>query len=341
MLRAVLKFHEVLFAKPTLVDDDCTHPSWKHFKGCLSALDDTLIDVTVPEVNKARYHTHKGNVSVNVLVAYDRGMHFTYMLAAWEGSVTDARILRDAVARDDGLRVPHGIMDGDTAEQGLAKLRNRNDKGRRDVSVREEQVFPNTDLKSAPHITSRMTVWKRNYHSLFEILKNTGVDLDSTTKMIEATDPNARLMRRKSWPLYEDWCEILGQSRATGEATDESQSPSGFAQTGDSNDGEDKQWTQKKAPLNSDLMVSVVQNFCDNASNRLCEIAQTIGYDQDMSAARKMIYSSVSKMNTLTLQEKMHATTLIARNSKDIDVFFSLPDTDRMEWVILLLNGDI
>ncbi|KAL8520719.1 hypothetical protein ACS0TY_011316 [Phlomoides rotata] len=225
MLRAVIKFHEVLFAKPTPVDDDCTHPSWKYFKGCLSALDGTLIDVTVPEVNKARYHTHKGNV----LVAYDRGMHFTYMLAGWEGSVTDARILRDAVARDDGLTVPHGIMDGDTAEQGLAKLRNRNDKGRRDVSVREEQVFPNTDLKSAPHITSRMTVWKRNYHCLFEILKNTGVDLDSTTKMIEATgeqwdafmkkDPNARLMRRKSWPLYEDWCEILGQSRATGEAT--------------------------------------------------------------------------------------------------------------------------
>ncbi|KAL8520720.1 hypothetical protein ACS0TY_011317 [Phlomoides rotata] len=98
---------------------------------------------------------------------------------------------------------------------------------------------------------------------------------------------------------------------------------------------------KRKSPLNSDLMVSVVQNFCDNASNRLCEIAQTIGHDQDMSAARKMIYSSVSKMNMLTLQEKMHATTLIARNSKDIDVFFSLPDTDRMEWVIMLLNGDI
>ncbi|KAL8482098.1 hypothetical protein ACS0TY_028302 [Phlomoides rotata] len=72
-------------------------------------------------------------------------------------------------------------------------------------------------------------VWKRNYHSLFEILKNTGVGLDSTTKMIEATDeqwdafikkdPNARMMRSKSWPLYDDWYEIFGQSRATSEAS--------------------------------------------------------------------------------------------------------------------------
>ncbi|KAL8534205.1 hypothetical protein ACS0TY_010273 [Phlomoides rotata] len=122
VLRAVLKLHEVLLAKPSPVTDDSTHPSWKHFK-----------------------------------------------------------------------------------------------------------VFPNTNLKPEPHINSCITVWKRNYHSLFEILKNTGVGLDSTTKMIEATneqrdafmkvDPNFRLMRSKSWLLYDDWCEIIGNSRATGEAS--------------------------------------------------------------------------------------------------------------------------
>ncbi|KAL8487723.1 hypothetical protein ACS0TY_023707 [Phlomoides rotata] len=97
------------------------------------------------------------------------------------------------------------------------------------LSTYMKQVFPNTDLKPEPHINLRITVWKRNYHSLFEILKNTGVGLDSTTKMIEVTDeqwdafmkrdPNALLMRSKSWPLYNDWCEIFGQSRATGEAS--------------------------------------------------------------------------------------------------------------------------
>ncbi|KAL8496738.1 hypothetical protein ACS0TY_020419 [Phlomoides rotata] len=109
VLRAVLKLHGVLLAKPSPVTDDCTHPSWKHFKGCLGALDGTMIDVTISEIDKARYHTRKGTVSVNVLATCDRGMRFTYMLVGWEGSAVDARVLRDAIARDDGLRVPHGL----------------------------------------------------------------------------------------------------------------------------------------------------------------------------------------------------------------------------------------
>ncbi|KAL8509515.1 hypothetical protein ACS0TY_016653 [Phlomoides rotata] len=115
-----------------------------------------------------------------------------------------------------------GHMETGNAEQVTKPLRNITENGRRSWSVREEQVlsealkkivlegwktengfrvgylnllstymkqvFPNTDLKPEPHINSRITVWKRNYHSLFEILKNTGVGLDSTTKMVEATD---------------------------------------------------------------------------------------------------------------------------------------------------------
>ncbi|KAL8501131.1 hypothetical protein ACS0TY_020626 [Phlomoides rotata] len=154
-------------------------------------------------------------------------------------------------------------------------------------------------------------------------------------------------MKSKSWPLYEDWCEIFGQSRATGEAgishlrattpppsfsanidvdkasnkvgdetQDESESPSGHAQTGESNDmGKRSSGRKRKTPLPADPM--------------------------DMSTARKMIYSLVSKMNMLTLQEKLRATALIARNAEDIDVFFFLPDTDHVEWVTMLLNGDI
>ncbi|KAL8515785.1 hypothetical protein ACS0TY_014468 [Phlomoides rotata] len=308
-------------------------------------------------------------------------------------------------------------MESGNAEQVPKPLRNRTENGCRSWTVHEEQVlseamkkimlegwktengfkigylnllstymkqvFPNTDLKPEPHINSRITVWKRNYHSLFEILKNTGVGLDSTTKMIEATDeqwdafmkvdPNARLMRSKSWPLYDDWCEIFDNSRATGEASvshlrtttplplfstgmnvdsvsnrvgdetqDESQSPSGYAQTGESTDtGKTNSGRKRKSPLQPDLMVYVVQNFCDNASNRLGDIAQRIGHDQDLSAARKMIYSSISKMSMLTLYEKLCATALIARNAEDIDIFFSLPDPDRVEWVNMLLNGEI
>ncbi|KAL8513994.1 hypothetical protein ACS0TY_013200 [Phlomoides rotata] len=239
----------------------------------LGALDGTLIDVTVPEIDKARYRTRKGTISVNVLAVCDRSMRFVYMLTGWEGSAADTR-----------------------------------------------------------------------------------------------KDPNARHMRHKSWPLYADWCEIFGQSRATGYSAQSHLNarmppPSSSAPTdvgegtfrvnaenvGDSQTGENDQEMGKtsssdrkhKLSSTSDPFVNVVHNFCNTASDRLGKIAQRIGHDQDMSTSRKNIYSSVSKMDTLTLQEKLCATTLIARHAEDIDVFFSLPDDDRKEWVLMLLNGDI
>jgi len=44
----------------------------------------------------------------NVLAAVDFDQKFTYVLAGWEGTSHDALVLRDALAREDGLRVPQG-----------------------------------------------------------------------------------------------------------------------------------------------------------------------------------------------------------------------------------------
>ncbi|KAL8554552.1 hypothetical protein ACS0TY_002658 [Phlomoides rotata] len=317
VLRAVLKLHEVLLAKPSPVTDESTHPSWKHFKGWTSWRDTLAHEM---------YNTWRGYVD----------------------------------------RRP---MESGNAEQVPKPLRNRTENGRRSWSVREEQVlseamkkivlegwktengfkvgylnllstymkqvFPNTDLKPGPHINSRITVWKRNYHSLFEILKNTGVATgEASVSHLRATTPP---------PVFSTGMNVDSASNRVGSETqDESQSPGGYAQIGESTDtGKTNSGRKRKSPLQPDPMVCVVQNFCDNASNMLGDIAQRIGHDQDLSAARKMIYSSISKMSMLTLHEKLRATALIARNAEDIDVFFSLPDPDRVEWVNMLLNGEI
>ncbi|MFQ6656445.1 hypothetical protein Gotur_026553 [Gossypium turneri] len=35
-------------------------------------------------------------------------MQFVYVLSGWEGSIADGRVLRDAICRRHGLKVPHG-----------------------------------------------------------------------------------------------------------------------------------------------------------------------------------------------------------------------------------------
>ena len=69
-------------------------------------MDETLIKVTPPSDEKPRYRTRKGCISTNVLGVCCPNMQFIYVLPGWEGSAHDGRVLRDAISRSQGLRVP-------------------------------------------------------------------------------------------------------------------------------------------------------------------------------------------------------------------------------------------
>nr|KAJ0226577.1 hypothetical protein LSAT_V11C100043900 [Lactuca sativa] len=108
VLGALMRIQEILFVNPTPVANDCTDNWWKWFKGCLGAIDGTYIEVNVCDLDKPRYRTRKGNIAMNVLGVYNRDINFVYVLAGWEGSATDSRVLRDAITRHNGLKIPVG-----------------------------------------------------------------------------------------------------------------------------------------------------------------------------------------------------------------------------------------
>ena len=59
--------------------------------------------------------------------------------------------------------------------------------GKIEDSLRKE--FPNTDLKGTPHITSKISAWKKSYTSLSKILARSGVGFNSDGQyMIECDD---------------------------------------------------------------------------------------------------------------------------------------------------------
>jgi DDE superfamily endonuclease len=61
----------------------------------------------VPPDQQARYRNRKGTLSQNVLAACDFDMRFTYILAGWEGSAHDGRVLQSAQA-SYGFNTPKG-----------------------------------------------------------------------------------------------------------------------------------------------------------------------------------------------------------------------------------------
>ncbi|GLT45300.1 hypothetical protein SLA2020_191390 [Shorea laevis] len=106
VLNVVIRCSKSLTSMPEPVLEGCTNGKWKRFKNCLGALDGTHIKLQVPLIDKSRYKNLKGDITTNVLGVCLRNLQFVFVLPKWEGSASDSRVLRDAIARENGLRVP-------------------------------------------------------------------------------------------------------------------------------------------------------------------------------------------------------------------------------------------
>ncbi|KAH0643217.1 hypothetical protein KY290_035430 [Solanum tuberosum] len=107
-LKVILKLAPLLLVNPKPVLEDELDDRWRWFKGCLGALDGTYIQIRVPSKGKPRYRTRKGEIATNVLGVCDKNLNFTYVLPGWEGSAADGRVLRNAITRTNGLKIPEG-----------------------------------------------------------------------------------------------------------------------------------------------------------------------------------------------------------------------------------------
>ena len=62
-----------------------------------------------PEI-QGRFCDRKDGTTQNVLAAISFDLKFTYVLAGWEGSANDSRVLNDAFARPGGFTIPKCII---------------------------------------------------------------------------------------------------------------------------------------------------------------------------------------------------------------------------------------
>ncbi|KAM0857750.1 hypothetical protein ACQ4PT_048294 [Festuca glaucescens] len=84
-----------------------------YFQNCIGAIDGTHVPMNITGDKAAPFRNRKGTLSQNVMVACDFDLNFTFISCGWEGSATDARVLRSALLK--GFRVPDGkfyLVDG-------------------------------------------------------------------------------------------------------------------------------------------------------------------------------------------------------------------------------------
>lgn len=99
--REYLKFHDYNLEGPEA-------NKWKWFENAIGALDGTHIPLTVAAEDRPRYRNRKGDISTNVLGVCGPDLRFIYALPGWEGSAGDSRVLKDALQRQNHLRIPNG-----------------------------------------------------------------------------------------------------------------------------------------------------------------------------------------------------------------------------------------
>ena len=55
--------------------------------------------------DRPRFRIRKGQIATKVLGVCSQEI---YVLPGWEGSAADSRVMRDAISRPNGLKVPQG-----------------------------------------------------------------------------------------------------------------------------------------------------------------------------------------------------------------------------------------
>ncbi|CAO2210357.1 unnamed protein product [Urochloa humidicola] len=118
VLLAIGELREELIRPPSLDTPSkiAGNSRWDpYFKDCIGAIDGTHVRASVPKNIEHAFRGRKSFATQNVMAVVDFDLRFTYVLAGWEGSAHDALVLRDALERENGLRVPQGkfyLVDG-------------------------------------------------------------------------------------------------------------------------------------------------------------------------------------------------------------------------------------
>ncbi|XLU81084.1 hypothetical protein S245_004504, partial [Arachis hypogaea] len=73
---------------------------------CIRAIDGTHFRVKVPIADQPKFRGRKDWPTQNVLAACDFDIKFTYVLTGSEGTASDSKVLKNALSRDDNLKLP-------------------------------------------------------------------------------------------------------------------------------------------------------------------------------------------------------------------------------------------
>ncbi|GER25528.1 retrotransposon protein [Striga asiatica] len=247
-----------------------------------------------------------------------------------------------------------------------------------EIEKRLKLKIPDCTLQAEPHISSKIHVWMKNYRSVALIKGTSGFGWSELTKTFSCddkvwaqwvkVDPNAKILRNKSFPYINEWAEIFGKDRATGENSQSFQDaandvPEHVMQDQQDSDNEDVPSHQNQSHGSPGLrmgstsctesrsgnragkkvngskrtgdspfeerFLDIMQSFSQNTKESLNGIACRLGFEHETEKKRNSVFDSLSNMHFLSKEDKMVITMRLCKNQQELSMFFSLSMEDK------------
>ncbi|KAL8491813.1 hypothetical protein ACS0TY_023426 [Phlomoides rotata] len=213
-------------------------------------------------------------------------------------------------------------------------------------------LIPGTDLLATPHINSKIHQWKKDYGSLFDVLSKSGVGWNCTTHTLDVidegvweaqkkADPHVKGMCFKSWPYYEQWQDIFGRDRATGEHAAAAIDIVNDMLSKTANTTVKKGKGIKRKPVETEMtaLVSTLGQFMKSSDDTFGSIAHRMGNEHEAKVARTTLNDIMKLILGLSLHDKIKVSDELVQNNNRLEYFLSLPPDEQAEYVRMLLDG--
>ncbi|CAN1272349.1 hypothetical protein LINPERPRIM_LOCUS14514 [Linum perenne] len=171
-------------------------------------------------------------------------MQFIYYSAGWEGSAHDGRVLRDALSRPNGFRVPQAMTKKDKEGRGYKEwnmkldtlfikvMKEMIDNGQMVNGNFKPEAYPQMEkmmeFKADPHLRSRHKTLKKQFLAVQLLKSESGYGWNDELKCLDIDDdiyddfvkvghPECAKLNRVPFSLYDDLDRLFVKTRAIGD----------------------------------------------------------------------------------------------------------------------------
>uniref|UniRef100_A0A803NQW5 Myb/SANT-like domain-containing protein n=1 Tax=Cannabis sativa TaxID=3483 RepID=A0A803NQW5_CANSA len=199
------------------------------------------------------------------------------------------------------------------------------------------EKVPHCRLKGQPHIESRIKILKKQFNAISDMLKQaSGFGWNEDLKVIQ----NARGLRSKTFPHYDDFVAIFGKDRANRQDDLVGNPTDSHTSTGTTLALSRKR-SRKRSRKLVEVLTTTVNKFSEiqaAGGDSIRRIVDCFQFETEGASRRLKVFDELKKIDGLSFEQRIEAGKLLVQNQAYTDLLFTLDDEYKLAFVLGLFK---